>query len=107
MDNLSVVIADTNSSGASELVPPTVYEVGWNSDYIIARQHNLGASKQERSANNYYIVHMISGDSVQAYSINNKLVIGPLDKDGFEKKRRELGIEGIEFSVKVKKNEPK
>jgi hypothetical protein len=109
MSQMAIALADTgNSHSGSSIVPATIYAVGWNSDYIIVRQCNPGASKQERAANNYFIVHMIPGDAIKSYSQEMKdAVLGPLDKETFDKKRKELGIEGIEFSLKFKENEPK
>ena len=63
----------------------TVYSVGWNSQYIVAKQH----PSANRSITNYFYLDM-SKDSKYAEPDNS--VVGPLTEAEFMRKKQELAL---------------
>ncbi len=83
------------------IIPSTVFAVGYNDKYIIAKQHPEELTKIDKSITNYYIIPI---KNVQYY--NEKDVIGPMTKDSFENKRKELGVpETLSFTKVFKELE--
>ena len=74
-------------------IPPTVFEVGWDARYIVAKQHPDG----DRTVVHYYFLE-IAKDS--KYADPSKSVTGPLSVQDFEAKKAELKLP--EFRRKLK-----
>ncbi|HKB59036.1 MAG TPA: hypothetical protein VKC56_03230 [Gallionellaceae bacterium] len=83
-ENVSLVrrLDDGNSIGR---VDATVFSVGWDGRYVVAKQHPAG----DRKITNYYIV-----DSHRDSALANvdQSVIGPLTEEAFRKKARALNL---------------
>ncbi len=87
-EELSLQAVDPNGY-AFDVVPATVYAVGFNDEYIIAKQHPLQFQASEnRSITNYFIVPI--GKPPKSYEHHE--VWGPLTITEFEAKRKDLGI---------------
>ena len=69
-----------------------VFSVGWNSRYIVARRH----PGNDRSITNYYFLDMTK-DSL--YADPSVSVTGPLLKEEFMQKQRELGLPGFSRTI--------
>jgi hypothetical protein len=80
--SLSYDLGDGNSIGR---VDSTVFAVGWNEHYIVAKQH----PKNNRTVTNFYYLE-ISKDSKNADPTNS--VVGPLTETEFIKKQTELKL---------------
>ena len=84
--NLSYVLESGDFIG---VVNSTVFAVGYNDEYIIVKQHpRKFPNPPDKSITNYFIVPI--KDQVHASPDENK--IGPLTKEEFVIKRKELGI---------------
>ena len=91
VDEQMCIAKKTSRNGYSTIVDETVYEVGYDSNFIVAIQHPMN----NKNVNAYYIVKM---DSSQAEpSANN--TFGPLTFQQFYQKRKDFGIEDIGFSL--------
>ncbi|HMF70097.1 MAG TPA: DUF3997 domain-containing protein [Flavitalea sp.] len=90
-EELSLQAVDS-SGYAFDVVPATVYAVGFNDEYIIAKQHPL-QNPENKSVTNYFIVPI--GKPPKSYEHHE--LWGPLTIAEFEAKRKELGI-NFEFS---------
>ena len=66
-------------------IPETVFSVGWNDRYIVAKQH----PKNNRSITNYYYLDM-SRDS--AYADPSASVTGPMAESDFLLRRAKLRL---------------
>ena len=82
------------------VVNPTVFAVGYNEDFIIAKQHpRKFPNPPDKSITNYFIIPI--KDKVRQSPDDNK--IGPLTKSEFKEKRKELGIpDEVMFSIVIK-----
>ena len=87
--SLSYELDDGNFIG---VVNQTVFAVGHNDKYIIVKQHPQQLGK---SITNYYVVPVFVKNQ---YWIE-KEVVGPLTKEQFERKKKELNIENLEFTT--------
>lgn len=84
--NLSYVLESGDFIG---VVNSTVFAVGYNDEYIIVKQHpRKFPNPPDKLITNYFIVPI--KDKVHASPDENK--IGPLTKEGFVIKRKELGV---------------
>ena len=73
-----------------EIIPSTVYAIGHNTKYLIAKQHpRTFPNPPDTTVTNYYIVP-IEPNSVSSMK---KTVIGPLTLDEFNIKGKELNIQ--------------
>ena len=66
-------------------IPETVFSVGWNDRYIVAKQH----PKNDRTVTNYFYLEMARDNK---YADPSASVTGPLSADEFEKKKTKLGL---------------
>lgn len=86
----------TYSSAWGVLVDEYVFAAGHDNNFIIAKQHPLLDHKPgeefkiDTTVTNYFIIDM--------RKVNNK-VLGPLTREEFMEKRKELNIEKIEFDM--------
>lgn len=66
-------------------VPATVFAVGWNEEYLVAKRHPNGdKSKTEY----YYLIRKLDHE----YADRSKCVRGPFSKTEFETKKNELDL---------------
>ncbi len=78
------------------VVPPTVFAVGYDEQFIIAKQHSEQFPEIDRSVTNYYIIPLQKRISKSA----EKNVIGPLTEKEFLEKRREIQVAtNLDFSI--------
>lgn len=82
--------------------PPCVFEVGWNENFIIAKQRQPKSSE----AINYYIIDIEKNENVPGKIDQKKGVIGPFTEVEFERKKDELNIPpSLVFTKKYKECE--
>lgn len=83
-DNVTVSYK-LNGNDSIGRITRTVYAVGWDGRYLVARQHPNG----DKAINNFYII-----DSSKDFPTQNAsaAVIGPLREDEFEQRVRELHL---------------
>jgi hypothetical protein len=86
-DNMSIYYNDPQWGGLG-VVNPTVFAVGYNDDFIIAKQHPNVDFKIDRGTTNYFIIPLKS--TISESPEDNK--IGPLTESSFLEKRKQLGI---------------
>ena len=86
-------------AGILGVVPATVFAIGHNDDYIIAKQHPCAQmGTPNKSVTNYFIVPVHVKDK---YWIE-KEIIGPLTKAVFDQKRKDLHLEHVSFDMVFK-----
>ena len=81
-----MAICEGTASAVHCVIPATVFAVGWDGSFIIAKQHPYDlpqATKPDKSITSYWIVR-----------ISDRTVIGPLNKGEFETRRTMLGVPG-------------
>jgi len=84
------------------VINATVFSVGFNQDFIIAKQHPFVGNTINKSITNYYIMPI--KDKVNVSPDENK--IGPLSQEMFLIKRKELEIpDNLDFSITIEKLE--
>ena len=76
-----IVHKGKGGSGATAVVPHTVFAYGWNDDFIIAKRHPEKDRKVDASITHWYIIEVASGK-----------VHGPLSEGEFGKLRTELKV---------------
>ncbi len=74
-------------------ISETVFAVGWNEKYIVAKQH----PNNDRRVTNYYYLE-IARDS--KYADPSASVTGPLSESEFKAKQVELGLPSFTRSIK-------
>lgn len=78
------------------VISPCVYAVGFNDEFIIAKQHPLVNNQINKSVTNYFIIPI--KNKVSRFEDLNK--IGPLNKEEFNATRIEIGIPtNLNFSI--------
>ena len=91
-----------HKEGSSMAIRPHVFEVGFNEEYIIAKQHPQVGEFQDANTDktrlNYYILKM------EKNNIKEK-IWGALTLEEFVNLSLELGISDIEFTIKYKVDE--
>ncbi len=100
-EQLCLSECDSPCSGLyGTIIGNTVFAVGFNNQYIIAKQHPCTDEyKVNKNVVKYYIFHAYHKGS---YESN---LIGPLNLTEFEEKRKELNIENIDFTIVYKELE--
>ena len=90
MEYAAVVYKDKGGTGATGVVPRTVFAYGWNDDFILAKRHpERKDGKVDTTVTYWYIIEVASGD-----------VHGPLNEDEFRKLRTKLKVpEEISFKT--------
>ncbi|WP_225413583.1 DUF3997 domain-containing protein [Stigmatella hybrida] len=85
--NISRMLPGGNAVG---VVGETVFAVGWNNDFIIAKQHQLGAGPRKGThAANFYILRVSNGE-----------VYGPLTAAQFSAERSAQAVpSGLDFTL--------
>ncbi len=85
--------SETDGSTYSALVAPTVVSFGYNTQYIIIKQHPSGPTYiTDSTVSNYFIVPIMSDTSTWE-AVNH--LYSPLSKMKFDSLRRALKIESI------------
>lgn len=79
-----------------------VFEVGYNNDYIIAKQHpQIGSilvqQTTDKTVTNFFILRM---EKNGIFKNVKERIYGPLTEREFKLKQKELEISDIEFSIK-------
>ena len=92
LDEMEVAYRLPNGNAIGR-IPETVFAVGWNERYIVARRH----PQNNRSITHFYYLDM-TRDS--PYAEPSASVTGPLSESEFLLKRAELGLP--EFSRTIK-----
>lgn len=84
------------------IISATVFAVGQNDDFIIVKQHpRLFSSEMDKSVTMYFIVPL----KMKINKTQEKNIYGPLTKEEFEQKRKELNIESLDFTIVFKELE--
>jgi len=83
-DNISLC-RDLGKGSWIGRVDAMVFAVGWNGRYAVAKQHPAG----DRSKTDYFIVDSLRDSDLASQS---GVVLGPLNKDEYEKKALELKL---------------
>jgi hypothetical protein len=73
-------------------IDKTVYAVGWNGRYLVAKQHPSG----DKATTNFYIIDSLT-DSRMAEPTT--VVIGPLTQEQFQAKTMELQLPGFSKTI--------
>jgi len=81
MQDAGIVHKDKGGSGATGVVPRTVFAYGWNDDFIIAKRHPEKNRKVDTGTTYWYIVEVASGN-----------VHGPLSEGEFSNLRTKLKL---------------
>jgi hypothetical protein len=78
------------------IITATVFAVGYDKDFIVVKQHPREfPNPSNKSITNYFIVPLKDKISKSA----EKNIIGPLTKDEFSRKCKEIGVtETLEFT---------
>ena len=76
------------------IIPAKVFSIGFNKNYIIAKQHPCEDYGCIDTITNYFILPV--KDSMNWETKNG--LLGPLNKPQFLQKRKELNIENLEFT---------
>lgn len=78
------------------IIRPTVFAVGQNDEFIIAKQHpKLVSGGINKRITNYFIISLKN----KINKLTKKNMYGPLTKEEFEQKRKELNIESLDFTI--------
>ena len=88
--------ADKN--GCIGIIEATVFAVGYNKDYIIAKQHpRVDPKVPNKSVTNYFILPITKKETHWG---SNSGLIGPLRLDQFNEKKKELNLPpDLKFTV--------
>jgi hypothetical protein len=84
-------LIEVTDGGKRQLVPPTVYAVGWDESYLIAKRHPPSATGQsnDKTRTEYFIVAVQSGK-----------VHGPFDLMEYTSHRDQMGVAGrLDFTL--------
>lgn len=91
-------VSAEHASSCFVLVPEYVFAAGHDDNFIIAKQHPTSGFetgfKVDLSVTNYYII-----DMNRKTKTGGKKAIGPLTKLQFDRMRKDLKIEAIEFDM--------
>lgn len=77
----SVVEESEDRRAARVLIPPTVFAVGFNDHFIIAKRHPKSGHQIDRSTTEFFVVAVLEGQ-----------VHGPVDQGEFAALRARLGV---------------
>ena len=74
-------------------IEPTVFSVGWNNRYIVAKQHPAN----NRTVTNFYYLDMTKD---ARYGNPTDSVVGPLTRTEFISKQQALGLPAFSITIK-------
>jgi hypothetical protein len=82
------------------IIEPTVFAIGFNENYIIAKQHpRTFPNPPDKNITNFYILPIKKGFN---WRTKNGL-LGPLTSNQFSQKRKELNIsDSLNFTIELK-----
>lgn len=81
------------------IIGATIFAVGQNDEFIIAKQHPRASSSDVNKAIiNYFIIPLKSKVS----QLLEENIYGPLTLEEFEQKRKKLHIENLDFTIVFK-----
>ncbi len=84
------------------VIEATVFAVGQNENFIIAKQHPLiSMGVIDKKTTNYFIIPL----DLKVSKAVDRNYFGPLNLEQFEQKKRELNMKDIEFSIIFKELE--
>lgn len=93
IDEEMAIYYRSNNGGGICRVPPTVFAVGWNKRYIIAKQH----PRSNHNITNFYILDMKKDHE---YAKESEYLIGPIRQNAFNQKMKELNLLGsLDFTI--------
>lgn len=95
--NEDMTLMHFDKYGGLEIISPTVFSVGYNEDFIIAKQHpTIYPAKENKSITNYFIVPLKKAVKWTDQDIG----IGPLTEIGFIEMRKKLNVaDTLTFSI--------
>ncbi|WMI68209.1 hypothetical protein [Mangrovimonas sp. YM274] len=100
LDDAEIIYASDGSSVYYTLIPQTVYSVGYNNDFIIAKIHPKDPAKGVLDNLTYY--HIIEVDKVDDY---NHDLTPSLTFEQYNSERRRLKIPSkLEFTIDLKRD---
>jgi hypothetical protein len=90
-------ISYNNGGGTFSVIPSTVFAVGYNENFIIAKQHPCYfAEPIDKTITHYYIIPIKNNP--------NNNAIGPLTLEQFYEKRKELNVpDSVKFTKEFEK----
>ena len=94
---------ELNSGSSIGLIEEYVFAVGHNEDYIIAKQHPTSGFENGFEINTKITTYFIIDMNRKTLKKGDK-IIGPLKEIEFNKLRKELRIENIEFDMNYPEN---
>ena len=86
-------VAYSGAKGSVVCIPQTVFAIGWDDRYIVAKQH----PRDDRGITNFYFLDISRGSATNDPVAS---VIGPLTEDEFEYHREELGLPEFKRTIK-------
>jgi uncharacterized protein YceK len=88
----------SDQEGCSTIISETVFAVGHNQEYIIAKQHpRVFPKTSNKSITNYFILPINKKDR---HGRDNFGLIGPLTFEQFNKRKKELNIpDNVKFII--------
>ena len=87
---------DKDSPYSSGIISNYVYAVGHNSNFIIVKQHPY---LNDLTVTKYFIIDLDKREKT-----NEDGIYGPMDKQQFDKKSKDLNISELEFDKSFKEN---
>jgi len=100
-DNMAIYYNDPTWGGIG-VIDATVFAVGYNDKFIIAKQHPYSDFRIEKSTTNYFIISIIALKSSLDESLQYK-TLGPLTESDFLEERKQLGVpKSLDFTVNFK-----
>ena len=92
-----MLIMHFDKYGGLEVVGSTVFAVGCNKDFIIAKQHPaIYPEKENKSVTNYFIIPL----KKPVTWLNENVAIGPLSENEFAEKKKQLNVpDTLDFSI--------
>lgn len=94
-----MTICGLNGKYRIGIMNPTVFAVGFDDEFIIAKQHPEKDMEIDRSITNYFIIPLKEkiSESIE------KNVVGPMTKEEFYRERKKLGVsKNLIFTKKFK-----
>jgi len=90
-----VFISPMGWNSSTPIIPEKVIKLGWNNQYVVAKQETLERRSPENPADTY----MIPAGTFAFWILNTEIpkVYGPLNSQEFDKLKKDMGIQGIKL----------